>query len=280
MKRALTLIFAASARRFWPVCFVAVAVSLGCPAAFALEPMGPPRAGLEEGQLIFGVDLSYSDTDLELTSGKWANPGTTPTSGTLADRTVDFETTKLYATAGYGFTQGWEAFLGIGPTTGEFGDDLWSSGEDFDSEIEFGLRGGIKTTFLEFPDYDVELGGLIQFNRGSYDGKLDAPTQVRPDFVEIDLLEVQVAVGATYWWKEDVKIYAGPFVHYVKGDLDHVDVAGNFDNKWDIDEGPIWGLYLGALVELPDIAENCVLSIEYQHSSDARMLGAGLMLTY
>jgi hypothetical protein len=259
---------------------VLVAATVGCPAAFALEPMGPPRASLEEGQFVFGVDLSYGDADVELTGGTWTNPSVTPTSGTLLDRTVELETTKLYATGGYGFAQNWEAFLGIGAATGEFGDDLWGSGEDFDSEIELGVRGGVRTTILQLPDYDVELGGLIRFNWGSYDGKLDGPTQSRPDLVEIDLLEVQVAVGATYWWKDNTKVYAGPFVHYLKGDLDHVDVAGQFDSKWTIDEGPIWGLYLGALVELPSIAENCVLNIEYQQSSDASVLGAGLMLTY
>ncbi|UCF16099.1 MAG: hypothetical protein JSW59_01295 [Phycisphaerales bacterium] len=279
MKRALTLTNAAIVRNLWFVCVMIVTVSLSGPAAMALDPMGPPRASVDEGQFIFGADLSLSETDLKLTSGKWTNPNTTPTSGTLLDRTVDFETSKLYATAGYGFTQNWEAFLGIGATKSEFGDDLWNSGEDFDSGIEFAVRGGVRATLLEFPDYDVQLGGLIQFNWTNYDGKLNAPTQVGPDFVELDLLEMQVAVGATYWWTERVKVYAGPFVHYIKGDLDQFDVSG-FKNRWDIDEGPIWGIYLGALVDLSKIAENCVVNIEYQHSSDATALAAGLMLMY
>lgn len=279
MKRALTLTYAAKVRNFWLVCFVVVAANAGGQAAFALEPMGPPRASLDVGQFNVVADLSFGSTDLELTGGNWTNSTTTPTSGTLPDRTVDLETAQLYVTTGYGFAENWEAFLGTGTTKSEFGDDLWKSGEDFDSGAEFGVRGGVRTTFLELPDYDVELGGLIQFNWGSYDGKLDAPTQAGPDFVEMDLMAVQVAVGATYWWTQQVKVYAGPFVHYVKGDLKQLDVAG-FDNNWDIDAGPIWGFYLGALVELPSIAENCAFNIEYQFSSDANVFGAGVMLKY
>ena len=279
MKRALTLTYAAKARTVRLVCFVVVAASLSGPAAFALDPMGPPRAGVDEGQYNFAVDLSFGSTDLELTGGKWTHPTAAPLSGTLADGTVDLETAKLYATAGYGFARNWEAFLGIGATKSEFGDDLWNVGEDFDSGTGLGIRGGVKTTFLDFPDYDLQLGALIQFDWASYDGKLDVPTQAGPDFVEVDLVEVQIAAGATYWWTERVKVYAGPFVYYTKGDLGQLDVTG-YDIAWDIDEGPIWGIYLGALVELPTIAENCAFNIEYQYSSDANLLGASLMLTY
>jgi hypothetical protein len=280
MKRALTLTHAAKARNVWFVCLVAVAASAGGPAAFALDFMGPPRAGVDEGQFIFGLDLSYGKTDLNLSGGKWTHPTVAPLSGPLTGRTIDFETTKLYGTAGYGFAQNWEAFLGIGATKSEFGDDLWNLGEDFDSgSIGLGFRGGVKTTFLEFPDYELQLGALIQFDWASYDGKMDVPTQAGPDFVETDLWEMQIAVGATYWWKETVKLYAGPFVYYTKGDLEQLDVTG-YDISWDIDDGPNWGFYLGALVDLTEVTENCVFNIECQYSSDAYVIGAGLMLTY
>jgi hypothetical protein len=242
--------------------------------------MGPPRADLDKGQLVLGSDLSLSETDLKLTGGKWTNPNTgpgVPTAGTLADRTVDFEIAKLYATAGYGFTHNWQAHLGLGATKSEFGDDLWNLAEDFDSGTGFGIRGGVKTTFLEFPDLDLQVGGLIQLNWANYDGKLDVPQQVGPDFVDIDLAELQIAIGATYWWKDGIIIYAGPFVHYSKGDLEDLDTVNGFKNNWDIDEGPIWGAYVGLQA---DIAENWSANIEYLHSSDANALAAGLMLTY
>ena len=59
-------------------------------------------------------------------------------------------------------------------------------------------------------------------------------------------------------------------------DLEQLDVGG-FENTWDIDEGPIWGVYLGALV---DLTEDYVVNIEYQQSSDANVLCAGLLYRY
>ena len=256
---------------------VVIMASLSGSAAFALDPMGPPRAGVNEGQFSFGADLSYGETDLKLTGGKWTNPNTDPSAGTLLDRTIkDFETVKLYATAGYGFAENWEAFLGIGATKAEFGDDLWNSGEDFDSGTGLGIRGGVKATIFDFPDLDLQLGAIVQLNWANYDGKLVTSQQVGPDFVDLDLIEMQIAVGATYLWEDGLTVYAGPFLHYFRGDLEQLDVGG-FDNPWDIDEGPIWGIYLGALL---DLTENYVVNIEYQQSSDANVLSAGLLFRY
>lgn len=264
-------------RNIWLLCVVVVAAGLSGPAAFALDPMGPPRAGISEGQFNFGVDLSYGKTDPKLINGKWVNPTTDPTAGNPGGRTIkSIETTKLYCTAGYGFAENWEAFLGIGATKAEFGHDLWNQGEDFDSGIGLGVRGGVRATILELPDYDLQIGGLIQLNWANYDGKLDSGQWPAPDFVEFDLTGMQIAVGATYWWADGFKVYAGPFVHYVEGNLEQF-TADGFDLTWDIDDGPIWGAYLGALV---DIAKNCVFNIEYQHSSNANLFAAGLMLTY
>jgi len=277
MRRSLILTRPAIVTDVWLVCVIAIAVGLSCPAAFALDPMGPPRASVREGQFSIGTDLSYSKTDQKLINGKWTNPNADPTSGDPGGRKLkDFETTKLYCTAGYGFAENWEAFLGIGATKAEFGDDLWDMGEDFDSGIGLGIRGGVKATILELPDYDLQIGGLIQIDWANYDGKLDSSQWPAPDFVEVDLTGMQIAVGATYWWEDGFTVYGGPFVHYIEGNLEQY-TADGFDLNWDIDEGPIWGIYLGALV---DIARNCVLNIELQHSSNANLFGAGLMLTY
>ena len=255
-------------------CIVVAVVNPGGSAAFALDPMGPPLAGLREGQFSFGADVALGETDLKLVDGTWVNTTITPSTGVTSDKTVDFETTKLLATAGYGFARNWEAFLGIGATKAEFGDDLWSVGEDFDSGIGLGVRGGVKTTLFEIPELNLQIGALLQLNWANYDGKLDVPQQAGPDFVEVDLIEMQIAVGATYPCKEGITVYGGPFVHYISGDLEELDTVGAYDITWEIDEGPTWGAYIGAQME---IAPNCVFNIEYQHSSDANVLGASLM---
>lgn len=277
MKRKVSLTSTQIMTRICLWCIVVATLHPGGSTAFALDPMGPPRAGVTKGQFSFGADISYGEADLELTGGKWVNPNTDPTAGTLRDRTInDFEATKLYATAGYGFAKNWEAFLGIGAAKSEFGDDLWNAGEDFDSGIGLGVRGGAKTTILEIPDYDLQLGGLVQLSWASYDGKLVTSQQVGPDFVELEPIEMQVAVGATYLWADGFIVYAGPFLHYIWADVEQLDVTG-FENTWDIDEGPTWGVYLGALL---DLTEDYVVNIEYQQSSDANVLCAGLLIRY
>ena len=317
MKRrtSLTNVEIAGTIRF--LCFVAIAANLGGSTVFALDPMGPPRATIEHSQssldtgfsrgeevsafildpfqpspgdaeqyqFSIGADFSFSKMDLELTNGNWANPSQDPTSGNAKDVTIkDFETVKLYTTVGYGFAENWEAFLGFGATKAEFGDDLWASGESFDSGTGLGVRGGARATIFEIPEYNLQIGGLIQVNWANYDGKLDAPRHVQPgpDFVEIDLTEMQIAVGATYLWKEGFSVYGGPFVYYVSGDLESATIDG-YDITWDIDGGPTYGAYLGAVMDLGvwmDVAQDCFFNIEYQHTADASALGAGLMLRF
>lgn len=277
MKRRTSLTNVATLGKIRFLCFVAIAVNLSGSAAFALDPMGPPRAGMKQGEFSIGANLAYSETDFDLVNGKWVNPGTTPTTGDPGAKTItDFEAIKLYATAGYGFAKNWEAFLGIGAAKAEFGDSMWGQGEDFDSGIGLGVRGGVKTTIFEIPERNLEIGGLLQLNWANYDGKLNVPEQTAPDFVELDLTEMQIAVGATYLYKEGVTFYGGPFVYYISGDLQSLTIEG-YDITWDIDEGPVWGAYLGAQL---DLAKNCVFNIEYLHSSDASVLGAGLIFTY
>lgn len=276
MKRALILTHAAIVRNIWFVGLVVLAGALSGPAAFALDPLGPPRAGVRQGEFSVGADLSYSQTDLKLVNGRWFSPPSDPPTGDPGNRTIkDFETIKLHATVGYGFAENWEAFLGIGATKAEFGDDLWSQNEDFDSGIGLGVRGGARTTIFEIPEWNVQVGGLIQINWANYDGKIGASDWPALEFLELELTEMQIAVGATYLWEDGFIVYAGPFVHYVEGDLE--ELSPNVDITWDIDAGPVWGGFLGAQWEL---AENCTFNVEYQQSSDASVFAAGVMFVY
>ena len=277
MKRAATLIDAESVGKIRLLGIVVIMVSLGGSTAFALDPMGPPLARVEEGQFLIGADLSLSKMDVQLSDGKWTeiNEDGDQETGKAVDLTLDFETAKLYGIFGYGIAENWEAFLRLGAAKAEFGDSIWLNGEDFDSNIELAIGGGIRGTLFEIPGLDLQIGGLLQANWSNFDGKLDSPLWSSPDFVEVSLAEAQIAIGATYAWTEGLWVYGGPFVHFVRGDVE--DIFADAKYSWDIDEGPIYGGYLGALVE---IAENCLFHAEYQHSSDANAFGAGLSVRY
>jgi hypothetical protein len=237
-----------------------------------------------QGQFSLGADFSFSETDIYLSDGKWIETvdGVFDDAGRANGLTLkDFQTMKLYGSIGYGFEKKWEVFGRFGVARATFGDSIWDSGEDFESGAELAIGGGVRTTFYEFYKPNLKLGALAQVNWSRFDGKLDASQWPGPDFVEINLAEAQIAFGATYVWSDRVTLFGGPFVHFLYGDLENV--FTDFEYTWDIDEGPIYGLYIGALMDfdsLIDIGWNCELNVELQLSEEANALGAGLLWRY
>ena len=260
-----------------------VIVGLGSSSAFALDPMGPPTAGLEQGQFRAGVDYSYSEMDLELTDGTFVEylDGVFFDSGEATSFALkDFEASKAYVNLGYGFADNCEGFLRVGGAKGEFDDSIWLDSEEFDSGSNLAVGGGIKATFFE--EGGLKLGALLQGSWAEYQGQLDSPNWTGPDFVEIDMTEVQIAVGASYTWEERFCVYGGPFFHFVSGDLDDTvgaSVTGlgellNSEYDWEIEEDSTFGGYIGAQLE---VAEGCSFNVEYQFTAAANAFGASIL---
>ena len=260
-----------------------VVAGLSGSAAFALDPMGPPAASLQRGQFKAGADFSHSTMDLKLNKGTWVEylDGVFFDSGDAVSLTLkNFKANKAYANLGYGVADNFEAFLRLGGASSRFGDSLWEDQEEFDSNADFAVGGGIRATFYE--EGNVALGGLVQTSWAAFDGQLKAAHWASGDFVEIDITEVQIAVGPTVRCTDRLQIYGGPFLHVVGGDLDDNFVAVDAgtggllasEYSWNIDEKSIFGGYIGAQVEL---IENCLLNIEYQHTGAADAFGASLI---
>ncbi|MHC4556968.1 MAG: hypothetical protein ACYTFW_07225 [Planctomycetota bacterium] len=286
MKKATTLAKTEKIRKNWLLGFAIMMVSLSGSTAFALDPMGPPAAGLKQGQVKAGVDYAYSKMDLELSEGTWIEflDGAYFDSGEATSFTLkDFKVNRIYANLGYGAADNCELFLRLGGTGAEFDDSIWQDGEDFETDTDFTIGGGVKVTFLEAGD--LKLGGLFQVNGAEFDGKLDAPHWSASDFVEVDLVEAQIAVGATYTWADRISVYGGPFLHFVSGDLDdtfsEVDAGSGglltSEYYWEVNEDSVFGGYIGAQLEF---TENCSFNIEYQHTSAADAFGASLMFRF
>jgi len=283
MRRVITLAKAENRRKNLLLVLALVMVNLGGSAAFALDPMGPPVAGLLKGELKGQADYSRSTMDLKLSEGKgvvyidgvfqasWQEPSVT---------IKDFKINKGYVGLGYGVSLNCEAFLRMGATSSKFGDSLWEEGEKFDGSTDFTLGGGLKATFYEREN--LKIGGVFQANWAKFDGKLEVPTVAADDLIGIDLMEMQIAIGAIRTWTERVSIYGGPFVHLVNGDFDYAFSRAEgglqtFKYSWDIKEGLTYGGYIGARLKL---AEDWSFDIEYQHTEDANLFGASLMLRY
>jgi hypothetical protein len=278
MKRETFLSKAGNTRNIWLLVFVAM---VGSSAAFALDPMGPPMASLRQGQFKESVEYSQGTTDLKLNEGKWIEylDGAFYDSGKATSLTLkNFKTNKVYFNLGYGITDDLDAFLRLGVTTATFGDSIWEDAEKFDSHTEFAIGCGIKATFYE--DDNLKLGGLFQASWAEFDGKLNAAHWAAADFVEMSIMEIQVAVGPTYKLTDRISIYGGPFLHFIVGDLDDEfsEVSGESlltsKYSWDVDETSIFGGYIGAQVE---IAENSSFGIEYQHTAAADALVVSLL---
>ena len=281
MKRGI--IPAENVSRILLLCLALTIVGLGGSNAFALDLMGPPAAGLEKGMARGGIEYASSKTDLKLIEGKGDQyrDGEFIASGEVDSITISgFKANKVYGSVGYGLFENCEGFIRMGMTGSEFGDSLFEEDESFDGSTDFTMGGGIKATFYE--GFDFKLGALIQANWAKYDGKVKMPDLSSNDFTQIELMEMQIALGATRMWSERFSIYGGPFVVFINGDFE---LNASRENeglvttkyKWDINEGPIYGGYIGAQVK---IAKNCYGNIEYQNTSDTDTFGANLMFRY
>jgi len=272
-----------SANTYWLLSLVLAVFGLGSSACFALDLMGPPASGVKQGQFHIGADYSYSEMDLELDAGRWVEylDGVFNDAGDALSFTLkDFETARLYASFGYGIADNWDVFVRLGGTDAQFGDSIWQDQERFDSGAQMAIGAGVKATFYE--EGNLRLGALLQASWAEFDGELLAPHWAAADSVEMDITEIQIAVGATCRLTDQVSIYGGPFFHFVDGDLD--DVYSEIDEatgglltshySWSVQEDSSLGAYIGAQVEL---AENCSVNIECQLTSAAEAIAVGLL---
>lgn len=258
---------------------------------FALDPIGPPAVDLKQGQLGSQIGYSFTRMDFDLDNGKWKRrlAGIPGGAGDAVPSSIEgFEAHKAYAGLEFGADDNGTLFLRLGATKATFGDSIWDADEELDGSIDFTVGGGAKATLLEHGD--MKLGVVLQANWSRFDGKLGADNWRADHVVGIDLAEVQIAAGAVHKWAEGRWIYGGPFVYYVKGEYEDTStevividtpvlasVLAEWDYTWQIENGPVFGFFLGAKLEL---TEDSILNLEYQYSSDASVFAASLVLPY
>ena len=268
-----------------------VTVMLLCvsnPVVFALSPMGPPKALFGLNQWGFGIEYGNQTMDLEA-------------DGTISEIIVDpldvlpsvnykhnidnLKSNMLMAKVGYGFNDNWDAFLRLGLVDAK-GDieylfpDNANPFEYEGFEGSFGLSWGLGTRATFWQDETISWGGLLQVTWLEPDNSgvtLSGEPRFSGD-VEIDIEEVQIAVGPTWRVNDSISIYGGPFLHFINGDLDisgrTVDMGTEIlmETKGDIEEESQFGGYVGAHLEMDD---NTSCYIECQLTNDAWGVGIG-----
>jgi len=286
MTRGRNSVRATNNRRIYYLSILIAMVWIGGPAAFALSPMGSPTSGLEQEDFKIGVDYSHSKMDLEFNDGKYVEylDGWFDASGAESDlKLKDIKINAVYANLGYGVTDNLEIFLRLGGTNAKFGGStFWPSGDEFDSNTNFAIGGGIKATFYE--EGKLKVGGLIQADWSELDGAI-RPKEwpVADDTVQFDLTQVQIAAGPSYELTEKVLIYGGPFLHFVCGNWQDVynqfDPAGLLTSKksWNVEQESYFGAYIGTQME---IAENSTFLIEYQQTASAYAVGTSIAVRF
>jgi hypothetical protein len=223
--------------------------------------------------------------DLQLNNGEWLEKlfGTYHDSGSAVSLVLsDFEQTNTYVNIGYCLDNNWEIFVRLNRTKVEFGDSLLKQGENYESDAKPAFGGGIKATLFE--NDNLKIGGLIQANMASYSGQLNSPTWELPHFVDTDITEIQIAIGANYILMDGIWIYGGPIMHFISGEYSDTYMSefetGGFllsEYTWDIEQDSLYGGYLGSQMQ---IGENCYFNIEYQFTGGANAFGAGIILGF
>jgi hypothetical protein len=206
----------------------------------ALSPLGPPTAGLKQSQFGVAFEYAYGDSDLEV-------------EGESLD---DVESNAFLAQLGYGLTDDWEIYFSLGVADAEFEE----SGIRFDGGYEFAYGFGTKFTFIK--EEPLSWGVLYEM------GWRSSEDEVFGIDVDFDYYDITIAVGPTWQMAEGVRIYGGPFLYFLDGDID---VGGIVSG--DVEEDSSVGGYIGA--ELYLNPSTCWYG-EFQFTGDITVFGTGI----
>ncbi|MHC4557864.1 MAG: hypothetical protein ACYTFW_16525 [Planctomycetota bacterium] len=262
-----------------------IVVGIYSSVAFALPPMGPPRAFLGQEQWVVGVEYAYQEMDLETWGTVYETWAGIPIASDYSNCELEgLKSNIVLGRVGYGISDTWDIFvrLGIADAEGKIVETQAGGvpGAEYDGfEGSYGLAWGFGTRATFWREGDLTWGGLFQMTWAEPD---DSSIDLRgdPAFIgeaELDFEEVQIAVGPT-WQLDDFRIYGGPFYHFVKGDLvlsGQTDTPG-FDvvtrSSQDIREESQFGGYAGVQWHMN---KNTSWHAEYQFTGDAWGIGIG-----
>jgi hypothetical protein len=241
--------------------------------AKAMDFMGPPTAGLKQGQSSVGIEYMRSNMDIEADG--------IPELGLVSTTVENVEMNKIYENLGLGITDDAEIFLRLGaadaePDKGDNSDNL--AGYIGGSDFGFAIGGGIKATLSKSEDDTVKWGILAQMSWADLD--FDTKSYSLGGYTvsgsaEVEIIEVQVAVGPTVKLREGISIYGGPFLHIIDGDADLKSIDGwSGTVSTDLEEDSAFGGYVGTQI---DLDTNTALNIEGQFTGGGWGVGGGIV---
>jgi len=197
-------------------------------AAYALDPLGPPKAILGRNNWSLGIDYAFSDTDSELSNVVFEGTpgGSRPSKG--------FKANRVYVTPRYGVLDNLDIFGRIG------GIGLVESPilrlEPFVGDVGPAWGFGAAATVYDSDRFDW--GVIAQWSRSKTEEDQFGVTAHIHRELEVDSL--QIATGPTCRVREDLSFYGGGFYHLLDGEFE--DPSAQFDMEEDNSFGGFAGL--------------------------------------
>jgi len=263
-------------------CLLAVVVFSS--VSWGLDFMGAPVSTLEKNQWSTGFNYSYSSMDIDVKGDTFGNHASS-----VISLPKKLRLNKYAFNLGYGLTENWDVYALFGSVRNRAdlnysGDADWPGNRVSQSGNEFLWGLGTKATFYEYEKW--AFGGLIQatwFNDVAINGSTPVNDDEWTHTVkgELDMMELQIATGASYQLNEWVSFYGGPFVHIINGDFkqrEYCSICGlEKDTTDDVKQSSWFGVFVGTQVNL---CKNMSLSVEYQHTAFANAVGANVVWRY
>ena len=251
---------------------------------FALDPLGPPVAtSKKDVTAIAGFEYLYGVMDLHSESFTFITHPIPPTPSVSllfsSAKIKNIKTNKFYVNliSEIGGDD-LDIFLRLGiananPDKSANRDNL--AGNIGESDYDIALGGGIRTTFYQSEDGREKWGILAQLSYTNFDYNEKNSSVNGYDVslsATIKMLEIQLAAGPTYQVTDELSIYGGPFLHFVKGEAK---IKGSVDGEsgdgsCDFKQEPELGGFVGLST---DLAKNTKFNIEYQLAGDAQAVG-------
>jgi hypothetical protein len=231
--------------------------SLSSLVGFAADPIGAPKAGVNQGK--FGLALEHSYTKMSLMREQFGE----------SDR---YDRLELFLRVGVVDLNSSDASMDrIGPGPRR------SITNEYDYDTDFIYGGGARITFGCVGN--VMFGAVASYSWAEMDGDFSrsyysGSTKMAANDAEMEMKmqQIQLAIGATWNATESIAVYGGGLMHHVRIEedrawqrggphaTDHVIVKND-------DGGSMLGGYLGAKI---GITENLSLSVEGSYTGDSK----------
>jgi len=231
-----------------------IVLFLSC-AAYALDPLGPPKALVGRNNWSLGVEYAFSETDSELSNVVFngAPVRDLPSKGLKA--------TRGYATPRYGVLDNLDLFGRIG-AIGQVESPILRI-EPFVGDV--GLVWGFGAAVTLYDSDRLDWGVVAQWSRSRTEEDQFSATGHTHRELEVDSL--QIATGPTVQVREDLSVYGGAFYHALDGEFE--DPVARFDMEEDSSFGGFVGVDWA-------VKENVHWIVEVQNTGTAFAAATGL----